>query len=168
MSEALLVSKLVQSVESSLKKTEIYQYFNEKLLFSDSTTALAWVRSSSLKHKSFVKNKILQCQELHPTNVWHFIPGRQNTAADLVSKGCLFKDIERIINGPDMLYQRRKDWAEEITTQNNVEVDKEKCSRINVTSTAIKESPIDVDRFSSWNKLVRTTAYVQKYIRMII
>ena len=165
LSGALLTSKLVQSVESSIKDTEINQHFKEKLLFSDSTTVLAWVKSASIKYQPFVKNKIMQIQELHTTKSWHFIPGRQNTAADLVSKGCRFKDIERIIKGPDILYQRRKDWPEEVMELNKLEVDVEKCSGVNVLHTTINESPIDINRFSSWKKLVRTTAYVQKYIR---
>ena len=37
-----------------------------------------------------------------------------------------------------------------------------------VTPTAVDSSPIDITRFQSWKKLVRSTAYVQKYIKLRI
>ena len=101
---ALLISKLVHSAKTTLRKTDIKDYYENKLLFSDSTMVLSWVKSASIKYKPFVKNKVMEVQELHPVHVWRYIPGSENTAADLISKGCRHQDLQKIIDGPKLHY----------------------------------------------------------------
>ena len=117
LSGALLVSKLAHSVENTLKDTDLMLKYKDKTLFSDSTTALSWVKSASMKFKPFVKNKVMKIQELQPVNVWRYIPSSENTGADLISKGCQFKDLEKIVAGPKMFYSPRKEWKSLNCTQ---------------------------------------------------
>ena len=164
---ALLTSKLVHTVESALKNTDVNEYYDGKRLFSDSTTVLSWVKSASIKYKPFVKNKVMECQELHPIQSWNFIPGRDNTSADLISKGCRFKDLEKIVHGPKMLYLPREKWPSSPNDRNEEDIDSEKCAGMNISATTVEADFIDINRFQSWKKLVRVTAYVNKFIRQM-
>ena len=161
---AVLVSKLVHSAESALRDTDINEHFKDKILLSDSTTALSWVKSASIKYKPFVKNKVMVCQELHPIHVWDHLPGRYNTAADLISKGCKFKDLDKIVQGPEVLYSPRADWPKlNNEEENKDEIDSEKCIvTANVNPAAIEDNVIDVNQFSTWRGLLHVTGYVFK------
>ena len=161
---ALLAAQLVHSAEKTLKESDIGEHFRDKILLSDSTTAISWVKSASIKYKPFVKHKVMKCQELQPACIWDFIPGRENTAADLISKGCRFKDLETIMKGPDMLYLPRKEWANLPNQVNDEEVNSEKCVVAQVNSIMFENSCIDVTKYGSWIKLVRVTAYVFKFL----
>ena len=91
---AFILSRLTYSTEMALCETELKSQINEKLLFTDSTTVLSWVKSAAIKYKPFVRIKIVEIQELHPINVWEYVPSSKNTSADLVSKGCSRKDLD--------------------------------------------------------------------------
>ena len=52
----------------------------------DSTIALAWLRSSPAKYKTFVANRIATAARLLPPSVWKHVPTLQNPA-DCASRG---------------------------------------------------------------------------------
>ena len=45
---ALLAAQLLHSAEKTLKDSEIGEHFRDKLLLSDSTTAISWVKSAPI------------------------------------------------------------------------------------------------------------------------
>ena len=73
MCGAFTLSRLAYSARNSLSKTEIGDLIQEEILFTDSTTVLSWIRSAAIKYKPFVKNKIVEIQELHPIEVWKYV-----------------------------------------------------------------------------------------------
>ena len=134
------------------------------MLFCDSTTVLSWIKSSSIKYKPFVKNKIIDIQELHPVKVWGYIPSRDNTTADLISKGCKAKDLEKVIKGPEFLYAPRTYWISNHSQEIHEEIDAEKIPSVLVKTGTIEQPVVDVNRFNSWKKLLRVTAYLYKFL----
>ena len=106
MCGAFIPSRLAYSAQSAFEKTELKSICKIRSLFTDNSTVLAWVRSGAIKYKPYIKNKLIEIQELHPMDVWKYVPGKENTAADLISKGCRFKDLERVIRGPELLFKR--------------------------------------------------------------
>ncbi len=179
MSGAFILSRLAYSVENALSDTEISPLLTGKVLFSDSTTVISWVKSAAIKYKPFVRNKVIEMQELHPSNVWQHIPRCKNEAADLVSKGCCRKDLDKIIGGPSFLQESRNQWTDDLRDEeeemDNEAINSEKISDfINASPAAVgaddeareldEQDPIiDIDEFSSWKKLVNVTAYVYKF-----
>ena len=107
---AFILSRLTYSAEMAFSETELKSQIDENILFTDSTTVLSWVKSAAIKYKPFVRNKIIEMQELHPINVWEYVPSTKNTTADLISKGCTRKDLDKIIRGPDLLYTPGNKW----------------------------------------------------------
>ena len=165
MCGAFLLSRLAHSAELAYLKTEINAEIKKKVFFSDSTTVLSWIKSASIKYKPYVKNKIIEIQELHPIDVWRYIPSSKNNTADLLSKGCPRNNLNDIIKGPDLLYAPRSTWLHVPAVVNMKEVDVEKNSSVVVNvATHDDEAVLDTDRFSSWKKLVRVTAYIYKFI----
>ena len=104
MCGAFTLSRLSYSAQNALKKTELASICKSESLFTDSSTVLAWIKSGAMKYKPFVKNKIIEVQELHPIDVWKYIPSAKNKTADMISKGCKYKDLDNIIRGPNVLY----------------------------------------------------------------
>ena len=105
---------------------------------------------------------------------WRHLPGEMNVADD-VSRGIPVEELERRWkNGPQFLYDPEEDWpeqpsAEEIdsSTKDGEQVQREyrKYCPVNVVSTA--QNAIDCEKFSEWRRLIRVTAYVQRFINNI-
>ena len=127
---------------------------------------LSWIRSGAIKYKPYIKNKLIEVQELHPMESWRYIPGRNNRAADLISKGCNYEKLEEILKGPDILYDKSDTWTWNPDIINQKDIDVEKNAKQLVVAVSPVESVIDVNKFSSWKKLVRVTAYVLRFAEL--
>ena len=76
---------------------------NNAKLFCESTTVLACVKADATGFKPFVKNKLIEIQDLTPSKIWKYIPSSENKATDLISKGCKYEELQLIINGQVIL-----------------------------------------------------------------
>ena len=142
---------------------ELKSIYKKETLFTDSSTVLSWIRPGEIKYKTYIKNKLIEIQELHPIDVRQYIPGRENTTADTISKVCKYKDLERIIRGVKWLYHKRERWSWSTTMiLIKEEIDSEKNSKFIVNPMTTNDSIINIERFSSWRKLLRVTAYVMR------
>nr|XP_054768267.1 uncharacterized protein LOC129275809 [Lytechinus pictus] len=91
--------------------------------------------------------------------------GEQNPADD-ISRGIPPEKLtERWENGPEFLYWHEERWPKIEETPDSREVEKEKRKVYQVALAEIQSEPIDCKKFSRWRKLVRVTAYVQRFIR---
>ncbi|GFW81136.1 integrase catalytic domain-containing protein [Trichonephila clavipes] len=84
LSETLLLSRLV-------KKT-------------DSTIALAWIKTEPHKLKTFVRNRVAEIQALSNDYHWKHVSSKNNPA-DLISRGCNVDELlknEMWFSGPDL------------------------------------------------------------------
>ena len=166
LNAALILARLTWATLESVRRTEISRYNLEEhtKLNSDSTCVLSWIRSST-SFKPFVKNKVVEIQNLTPSVNWRYVPSRKNKTADLLSKGCNRDDIQSIINGPDILKTPNNDWPPE-PKGNKVEIDSEKLVKFNIVSVTVKDTQalFDISKYNSWKKLIRVTAYALKFI----
>ena len=139
---------------------------NDVKLNSDSTTVLAWVKADATQFKPFVKNKIIEIQDLVPSKIWRYVPSNKNKSADLISKGCAYKDLETIIKGPEVLRLPDREWPT-ICKQNikNCDVELEEII-ILANVTHLSNTVVDVTTYSSWKKLLRVTAYIFRFINL--
>ena len=114
--------------------------------------------------KPFIKNKIIEIQELHASKVWRYIPSTQNTTADIISEGGKRKAIEKVLRGPEVLCTPSLRWFNLPIVESKEKVDVEKACNVYSRAVAIDESAIDLKRVSSWKKLLRITSYIYKFI----
>lgn len=93
---------------------------------------------------------------------WKHITREENVADD-VSPGVLVKDLNgRWKSGPEFLSKPEKQWPQKVLQADEKEVSKERRNTKVVCSTTTSQKIIDCKTFSSWRKLARVTARIQK------
>ena len=155
---AVLGATLYQKIlrEHSIKIEETY-------LWSDSRTVLAWIRSEPRKYKQFVAFRITEILEKTSEHEWRWIPTNFNVADEATKWAVIpeFNVNSRWFNGPSFLYKPKKEWPLETNIQKECNDTEEVKTHLHMAS--VQQSLIIVERFSSWNRLVRTMAFVFRY-----
>ncbi|GFX04812.1 integrase catalytic domain-containing protein [Trichonephila clavipes] len=82
LSAALLLSRLVKKVVPILQ-LPIHKIW----MWTDSTIALAWIKTEPHKLKTFVSNRVAEIQALSKDYHWKHVSSKNNPA-DLISRGC--------------------------------------------------------------------------------
>ncbi|GFS55166.1 integrase catalytic domain-containing protein [Trichonephila clavipes] len=99
LSAALLLSRLVK------KFVPILQLPIHKIwMWTDSTIALAWIKTEPHKLKTFVSNRVVEIQVLSKDYHWKHVSSKNNPA-DLISRGCNVDELlknEMWFSGPDL------------------------------------------------------------------
>ncbi|GFS77685.1 DUF1758 domain-containing protein [Trichonephila clavipes] len=99
LSAALLLSRLVKKVVPILQ-LPIHKIW----MWTDSTIALAWIKSEPHKLKTFVRNRVAEIQALSKDYHWKHVSSKNNPA-DLISRGCNVDELlknEMWFSGPDL------------------------------------------------------------------
>ncbi|GFX81266.1 integrase catalytic domain-containing protein [Trichonephila clavipes] len=99
LSAALLLSRLVKKVVPILQLS-IYKIW----MWTDSTIALAWIKTEPHKLKTFVSNRVAEIQALSKDYHWKHVSSKNNPA-DLISRGCNVDELlknEMWFSGPDL------------------------------------------------------------------
>ncbi|XP_021947059.1 uncharacterized protein LOC110845007 [Folsomia candida] len=153
----LIGSRLTKTVIDSLT-LEVNQIF----LWSDSTTALAWIRRAE-DWGTFVGNRSREINCLTKSNQWRHVPGHINPA-DLPSRGCSPAELleSRWWEGPRWLYESYEAWPsceDEEVDEPEVAEEKRK-TEIVMTAAVIHQEP----RFSNYMKNVRVAAWMRRFI----
>jgi len=82
---ALLAAKLLHSVHHIFASITPIATMHA---WTDSTTTLAWIKSSPHRWATFVANRTSQLQELTPPSIWRYVPTIDNPA-DCASRGSI-------------------------------------------------------------------------------
>ncbi|XP_062703780.1 uncharacterized protein LOC134286213 [Aedes albopictus] len=135
---------------------------SRRVLWTDSQTVLAWLRSDHRRYQQFVGFRVAEI--LSTTNVqeWRKIDTELNVA-DLATKwgkGPNFDRDNPWFRGPQFLREPESFWPKQETVPPTTS---EEIRRVGVHA----EQPVplvEVRRFGSWEKLNRTTAYVHRFI----
>ena len=133
---------------------------HEKVFWSDSTTFLYWLRTPEIRHRKFVANRLANIFDVSTAHDWNYIASADNPADD-GSRGYEVKQMNcssRRLNGPSFLQLPKRDWPskENFKAQNsNVLI----VHALQTNLHSANECPIDIARFSNWNRLVRVAAY---------
>lgn len=134
--------------------------------WSDSRTALAWIRAEPRTFKTFVAHRIAEIEDLTKKNEWRWLPSHLNVADDATrATPREFNACHRWFRGPDFLSKEESEWPQE-TKAIAIEDTGEERTRCNV-ATLENEGHAhlpDVNRFSNWNKLIRSTARVLQFL----
>ncbi|GFU39451.1 integrase catalytic domain-containing protein [Trichonephila clavipes] len=106
LSAALLLSRLVKKVVPILQ-LPIHKIW----MWTDSTIALAWIKTEPHKLKTFVSNRVAEIKALSKDYHWKHVSSKDNPA-DLISRGCNVDELlknEMWLSGPDLQTDKYED-----------------------------------------------------------
>ncbi len=153
---AQLLSKLLANTSNALQISISNCY-----AWIDSMIVLHWVDGSPRRFKTFVGNRVSTILELIPAQSWRHVTTSCNPA-DCASRGMLPEDLiayDLWWNGPSWLQKEASQWPNQLFTNvpDSTEL-KATCNVITPTTDLLEE------RFSSFDKLVRVTAWIHRFI----
>ncbi|XP_034944917.1 uncharacterized protein [Chelonus insularis] len=82
LTAALILAKLTKYVQATLHRVNIHSIH----LWTASSITHSWINSNAGRWKDFVRNRVVQIQELVADAHWHHISGKENPA-DCASRG---------------------------------------------------------------------------------
>ncbi|KAG8239245.1 hypothetical protein J437_LFUL010635 [Ladona fulva] len=153
---ALLLAKLLNRILNVLKvRIHISRIF-------------AWTDSNIFK--MFVANRVSMINDYFPCSIWHYINSAQNLA-DCASRGIFpsqLPDATLFWKGPDFLELSEDQWPVENGWKLNLSLLPELKPVNSMMGLVQQENFLTwMDRFSSYVKLVRSFAYVLRFIASI-
>jgi len=131
----LIGARLTSFVKEALDLPSIPTF-----LWSDSTTALSWIKGND-EWGTFVGNRVREIGSLSKPEDWRHVPGASNPA-DLPSRGCSPSQLyeSRWWEGPRWLYKSADDWpVEEVILDETAILAERK------VSGSVKESSVKVN-----------------------
>ncbi|XP_058817215.1 uncharacterized protein LOC131680520 [Topomyia yanbarensis] len=158
-----IAAKLHTRIVEALQTPIAGSYF-----WSDSTVTLQWLRAPPNTWKTFVANRVSEIQSSTHGAFWNHVAGTENPA-DLISRGMHVDDflVSKLWKGgPNWLSNPRTKWPVLKFTE-YPEDGKERRKLITaVTRTQVICSTINpiFARFSSYERLLRSTAYILRFI----
>lgn len=161
---ALLAAELYQKVSQSLEIP------GAAFFWVDSTTVLSWLQATPSAWTTFVANRVSKIQLATQNCSWHHVAGQENPA-DLLSRGTTAEELidnQLWWHGPNWLQLAQTSWRieqKEIepNTEALVEVVKRTKSSYQV-STEPSFIDIYVQKFSSYERMLRVMAYCRRFI----
>ncbi|XP_055643274.1 uncharacterized protein LOC129779676 [Toxorhynchites rutilus septentrionalis] len=139
----------------------IYPMWNRKIFWSDSNTVLAWLRSDQHKFHQFVAFRVGEILEQSEASDWRKVPTRWNVSDEATKwgNGPVASETCRWQRGPEFLYKDERDWPE----QEKNWVTSEEMRIVNLHHRTGTEEIFKFERFSKWERLLRTAAYVRRF-----
>lgn len=167
---AVMASRLAQTIKSELE-IPIQQLF----FWSDSKCVLSWIRNDGKKFKQFVAHRVGEIQERTNVADWRWVSTDFNPADEATRPRLRQKIIsDEWFQGPTFLRQPFQDWPMENidleSTENCIscsdEMKRESCLLCFISSESFSCLP-DINKFSSWLKLIRTTGWCLRFVKKL-
>ncbi|XP_076278422.1 uncharacterized protein LOC143208163 [Lasioglossum baleicum] len=155
---AVLLARLLSSLIAALDLGGTPVHF-----WTDSTVALAWIRSHPSRWKPFVAHRVAELQTLLPGALWRHV-GTADNPADLATRGISAVELRAATlwwNGPSWIQLPNSDWPTPATSTVQGSLPEER--QVSVASVHTPESEAYAERFSTLPRLIRTTAYVRRF-----
>ncbi|XP_055918648.1 uncharacterized protein LOC129950751 [Eupeodes corollae] len=153
---ALIGARFANSIRQSLAIR-----IHRVVFWSDSVTVLSWLRTDAKSVKGqFVAFRIAEVQEISNIANWRYVPSEMNPADDATKwkKGPSLNMTDRWMQAPQFLYESELEWPEDISLH------QERHHTAVETLHQTTEPVISIKRFENWNKMLRVTAFVCRYI----
>ncbi|XP_058448717.1 uncharacterized protein LOC131428686 [Malaya genurostris] len=154
---AVLGSKLLHNVQSMHPVS-----VGKRFLWTDSLTVLAWLRSDPRKYSQYIGFRVGEILSMTELREWRYVPSKMNVADDATKwgSGPEIKASTRWFVGAEFVLLPESSWPplpESLTTT------KEELRSCSVHS--LPNIPfLNVDRFSRWEKLLRTQAFIHRFV----
>ena len=135
---------------------------NSCSFWSDSTTVLQWIHSSHRKQQVFVANRVAEILDTTDVSQWKHVSSINNPA-DIGTRAINLEELKRSewLTGPAWLKRPESEWPEQVnlifaSDEENIP------SSVFMIQAEEKKTVIQWERFSNFNRLVNTVAYVQR------
>lgn len=154
---AVLLTRLINKVLPALDISNV-----STCAFTDSSIVLAWLKGHASRWKTFVANRVSKIQSNLHSIQWRHIQSLQNPA-DCASRGITPFDLKNHNlwwHGPIWLRQNKSLWPAS-TDFAKCETNVEEKVIANISTTINCNI---IERFSSLNRLVRSVAYLFRFI----
>ncbi|XP_070153697.1 uncharacterized protein [Polyergus mexicanus] len=161
----VLLTRLLEFAQKSLNMQHIPTYG-----WTDSSVALAWLRGHPSRWTTYVANRVSEVQTRLPSIKWNHVPSKENPA-DCASRGLSpaeLRDFELWWAGPAWLRSPSTAWPIHDKLKDPLEADRqiietETRNTIVCHAQHILEWQLP-NEVSTWKKLIRVTARVQRFI----
>lgn len=134
-------------------------------LWTDSTIVLGWLNSHPSRLKTYVSNRICQILEITNTQQWHYIRSGDNPA-DVLSRGIKPQDLKNTLiwwQGPFWLKKNDDSWRKGSNLWPKQE-DLPEQKLLKLALIAMEPVKDLVNFYSTWNRLRRAIAWMQKFV----
>ncbi|XP_044573583.1 uncharacterized protein LOC123257723 [Drosophila ananassae] len=137
----------------------------ETVLWTDSKTVLRWIGSTHRRNKQFVGNRVAENLESTKMAQWRWLPSADNVADDATrAQRVDLSEEARWLRGPAFLRRPAGSWpGTALTDEADAEGEEEMPSEFVLVGAS--DPFISLERFSSYRRLLRTTAWVLRFIR---
>ncbi|CAB4019969.1 Hypothetical predicted protein [Paramuricea clavata] len=178
---ALILARLIDNVERALKSVI---NLGPSTCWTDSKVSLYWITQLDKEWKQFIQNRVIEIRKLTSISSWKHCPGQENPA-DIPSRGMAPTEIancELWNHGPGMLYgemdgegHKEQEIPEECTKEMRI-ADQKKLGNNVQNSLLVVEGEkteksiatiINCNNFSSFRRLIRVTARVLKFTKIL-
>ncbi|XP_062713931.1 uncharacterized protein LOC134290753 [Aedes albopictus] len=134
---------------------------NRTVLWSDSSTVLNWLRSDPRNYKQFVAFRVTEILDETEISNWRKVPTRLNVADEATKwgHGPCFDEHSRWFKGPEFLYKPECDWPADAIEPTTTE----ELRAVHVLQQIPALPVIEFERFSKWERLIRTVAFVLRF-----
>ncbi|XP_055903410.1 uncharacterized protein LOC129939426 [Eupeodes corollae] len=138
---------------------------NQMFFWSDSKTVLVWIKSNPHRYNKYIAFRVAEIQDIPHMHSWRYIPSKLNIADEATkwTKPPKLDTNDRWFQGPEFLKYEEDRWPKDKTIKEDTS-HSEELLNIHVTQHPI----IDFNRFSKWSAIVRTIAYVIRYLNIKI
>lgn len=164
---AVLAAKLLRFIASTFQeRLRVESLF----AWTDSTTALVWIRSSPYRWATFVANRTSQIQDLTSPSIWRHVPTQCNPV-DCASRGLYPSELINHSlwwNGPQFLYHPPEEWPNlpEFSVSEQPTLHEDESRKSAVLTVTVTSSVLEIlDRYSSLDKITRIIAYCFRFKR---
>ncbi|XP_008179517.1 uncharacterized protein LOC103308231 [Acyrthosiphon pisum] len=160
---AWLLARLINYVQQHLEMLKI----SNVTAWTDSTVALSWIRTPTVRLKTFVANRVAKIQQLTDTKIWRHIPTRDNPA-DCASRGLGPNDLathELWWKGPKFLRQPENTWPVEGTRcPDSCPEEEVEQKRITLLTQVVDDECRVLWQSDNLSKVLRLTAYLLRIV----
>ncbi|XP_058810967.1 uncharacterized protein LOC131675845 [Topomyia yanbarensis] len=155
---AVLGARMAKTIQDSHKIP-----IRLRVMWSDSSTVLSWIRSDTRRYPKFVAFRVSEILNVTSLDEWRWLPTRLNVADEATKWGTgpSFRKENRWFRAPEFLNGYEVEWpANNLPPPGTTE----ELRPVVVHHRQAFEPPMDYKRFSKWERLLRSAAFVYRFI----
>ncbi|XP_044755103.1 uncharacterized protein LOC123314055 [Coccinella septempunctata] len=160
---AVLGSRLAVTIKEN-HSLNIHKCF----YWTDSKTVAGWIKANPTIFKPFVAHRVSEIVENTDAREWNWISTKENVADDATRENYQneWKTGGRWLEGPPFLKNKTEEWPQyqipDFDTSENKKCFVGVTVKVNLTEALPK-----ITRFSRWLKLIRTTAWMLRFLQQV-
>ena len=162
-----LSAAVISTRLDNISRKELSLPIDQSFFWTDSTCVLCYIENQDKRFQTFVANQVATIHDASTPSQWHYVDTHSNPADD-ASRDVSAVSLQRWIHGPEFLIQPSEEWPQRPADMSNTVPDDDpevkKDSTVHMTKVSAPDLMQEIiERFSSWDRLKRTVAWVLRY-----